>query len=521
MRVSKEGRLSDDPLPAREEIINTIWGAANVKAAIDLINGLDEAKGSSTETRPPEQGPWVLAMISWFLSVVAQSKGPISYHYYFFRALPDKRDDFFHTSGHGLLSWASCQTTLAPGATALRQDIALTACFTLSRLSDALMPYYERRDVLQSTQGRLLKQELLLTVLEEFVLPVMLGSSLKRVGEGRELMLVDSDNPKPIVCPLELKEFIDTLVPMELWKPSCNDSKEQLKYLLELIAPLHATEAPSRAVETFASIRHDLNKIGLSSSNQAQNQDKAVLLQAKTRLAAAGTLFVPTQVALEEVRSAFEARYNQESAGTHGPDDLAAKIMYFGQSLDTIGKFASFDALCSRFQDGVEHPLPCGKALAEGSYPHVILPFYLTDLEFAYNALKSNLREPLKEKRASFRCCVLPDAVMLCWRETSSWCKTINEWSGKVRESLNKKNASSRGLPLVLRFAAQNGASHLWVVTGGGGPNFLLGDAHGLDRTRLSCCRDCPCKSFQQGTYEIGMIFPIRTSETAPSVAPS
>ena len=74
---------------------------------------------------------------------------------------------------------------------------------------------------------------------------------------------------------------------------------------------------------------------------------------------------------------------------------------------------------------------------------------------------------------------------------------------------MSKKLASARGLPFVLRFAAQNNAAHLWIRTKDGKRTSIVGEQTQLDRVLAMCGEVCPIRSAPQVCYEIGMAFEI------------
>ncbi len=531
-----EGTLAKSPqnstvnggvLESSDTICASIWGS-ETDSCKRFINDLFTAKGEANPSVDDvERGLWVLANMSWFLRSVSQGRAVSNYHYYFFRALPHKQDDFFHTSGQGLLSWASLVTANANHAARLRQAIALTACITLSRLSDAALPFYQRRAVTQMAQSGLGQKLHLMWALDNLVLPAMLGAQLQRKHHKNDIQFgfldpfgawkgIDS-------VPQAFKDFIDSLWPVEPWRPQCSKPKEQLQYLLALIEPLGAEGVPQDGIDSFSSILHDIKKLPTGSSSQDKESDQRTITVAQTRLAAAGALFVPAQKALHRVLSTFKD-WSGTGPGTSAVDvqrrGLALAVNEFCEEFARLGKVTSLEFLVREWgDDKVSRTAPCGRALANEAFPAISLPFYITDLDLAYRALRDNWERENRRlqgngattSHATFRCCVLPNRTfVVCWREDPGWCDNFHTWSQKVWGSMQTQFASSRGLPFVLRFAAQNNAAHFWVRTKEGERESIVGEKLKLDEVLTMCCEGCPINKAPPTCYEIGIAFTLQ-----------
>lgn len=516
--------VGDGTLELGSDICHRIWGVHSPKCYEFVKLALFQEKNIAPSHDDIFQGMWVLANISWGLTALAKEGIKYHYHYYFYRALsPDnKDDDFFHTSGHGLLSWASTVDQDLNEAAIIRQTVALTACVTFSRISDSALPLYERRAVTQFAQSRLGQKATLMWVLDKLLLPVMLGAELQRNHENGEFGFLDSGvwkNLKPVSA---LKKFVDTLWPNESWRPRCR-KEEQLKYLRELIEPLKAEQVPQDAIESLEAVSHDIKKIG-KRDRQSQERDKRNLAAAQTRVAAAGALFVPAQKALQKVKAAFD-NWNATKPGTSDDEtrkQLDTAVKAFGVEFGQLGQLCSLDTLMQEWEgDGVELQRPCGKALVLEGFPdNQVLPFYISDLDLAYRALRDNwIRECEEGKtkpKALFRCCALPNQTFLvCWREEPGWCSNFAQWSQEVWKSLSKDHGSSRGLPFVLRFAAQNSAAHLWVRTADGSRNCILGEDTKLDAILATSCGNCLNTTAPKPSYEVGFLFKMNPESSA------
>jgi hypothetical protein len=201
-----------------------------------------------------------------------------------------------------------------------------------------------------------------------------------------------------------------------------------------------------------------------------------------------------------------------------GRDALVSAISRFSEEFDRLGKLSSLNSLMLKWgeeEDGVIRTSPCGRTLASEPFPKISLPFYITDLDFAYKALRHNWKNgsvgtPAKDPpTAHFVCCVLPDNnFLISWREEPGWCDNFNKWKQEVWKSM--KSGSARGLPFVLRFAAQNNAAFCWVHTKEDGRECLVGTKSDLDAILDTCCGGCLIKNALQSCYEIGMVFKIR-----------
>ncbi len=514
-------------LETSADICGNIWGS-QAESCKNFVKRLYSDKPNANSEPCPsdkdiERGMWVLANMSWFLSSVSREKAASNYHYYFFRALPNNRDDFFHTSGQGLLGWASPAIEETKEAAGVRQAIALTACLTLSRLSDAALPFYQKRAVTQEAQIGLGQKMQLMWALDNLVLPAMLGATIKRQHFDKDIQF-GFENPFGVwrivdPVPQVFKGFVDSLWPIDPWRPQCGRPKDQLHYLLALIKPLGAEGVPHDIVDSFSSIVHDIKRIPTGISNQEKEKDKRSIIVAQTRLAAAGALFVPAQKTLNKVHSAFKdwaATTPGASAVDFTRKALDERIREFSEEFTHLGKLRSLNILIQDWNDDVVRVAPCGRSLADDVFPVKSLPFYITDLDLAYRALRDNWEKGKLQicavgqpaSKARFHCCVLPNNIfVIYWREEPGWCANFHSWSEKMWESMDKEFASSRGLPFVLRFAAQNSAAHLWVRTNDGERTSIIGEQTELERLLPACCEGCPINSAPQSCYEVGMVF--------------
>jgi len=500
---------------------SVIWGS-KYNNVIDFVSELCSACSYNKEIEPKdrEEGAWILANISWFLKTA--SGGKHRYHYYFYRALPkptktadtSETEALFHTSGQGILGWASPIESDSDGVG--RQAVALTACIIFSRIADAALPFYERRAVFHGAQRVLIQRSQLMWVIDHLLLPVMVGATISRDFTQHEefpplVYAFPADSPVSIPSPPpDIATFAKTLWPTDPYSMACDESGQQLKLLCELVNPLRADSRPQSAIDSLQGMFHDLRKLPKNTTQESIKESERLLKTAQNQLVSGGALFVPAFKEFQKIIDAFErfrTAPSGSSAVTESQKNLGLAVDKFVRVTESLGQLGS---LSPAAEDWKTLPLSvefCGHKTATGPFPKKPLPFHLSELDLAIRALHDNWASRTKNQSPGplLRLVATEKHLFVVWSITPSWCNSEIEWRKKISESLKRPFASARGYPYVLRFAAQNAASDIWVSIGA--VTFsVMGDL--VIAGEAVPCVICAPSGRQTNTYEFGMAFP-------------
>jgi hypothetical protein len=505
-----------------ESILLDIWSESAKIAELDkVIDRIVELSKCSLSNDDKKHGRWVLTNIAWILKTMTQEEVKAQIHYYFYRALHDKRDDPFHAFfGNGLLIWTSNipLSNEKDNHQRLTQSIAITGCLMFSRLMETSLPNLQKKLILQGSHKAILKRGNLTWLLDHVVIPNLLGARLENNRSENIKYIPNSSNidsdtllPPP---PCELVNLIKILAPNIRQALPLGTQREILK---EVIEPLQSEGFSISDRLVIAELKHTLPGLRLKNGATKIHLDeyKKKIEDCNAQCVAHGSLFVPVIHALSNVNSELENLTKSDNINhTDGKYDeainSAIKIindLYSRNILNYLSKQWG--------DDNVTKEKLCGKGtVGMGDLPNPIhrpLPFYITDFDFTYKALRDNWTKYNKNSKSSFILCETKDWFVLLWRESETWCNDFNDWKSNVWRSLKLQSGSSsfRGLPLVIRFAAQNSADLFWVSTDGISRDFILGDENIFCNDLCSqLCNICKIKNAKQEKfYEIGIGF--------------
>jgi hypothetical protein len=449
-----------------------LWNGKEASVISEVIQKLKNSDG-----RSHEPALRTLANLSIILQHLKFNDKECAYHYYYFRPLPHN-DDPFHRFGQGVLSWGTdAFTKTETEKTNFCQNMAITGCTLFSRLADAAMPVHTRRAAVFLASQVILSRTNRSWLAENVLIPIILGGTAK-VDEYKYTIALPAGNHRTLNVPKGKRERL---------RPVLDDlcrllnREDQIKHLAEVLRPLRPEGVTASDIALLSDIDHEAKDIkdGLDATTLKQIKDNLNRLLAYC--ANAGPLFTEVAARIRHLLGTFVDGIPANWSAAK--DQLLAETALVRRSTTEL-----LDRLCKKISgeqpnllqlESKEYVKRC-KELPQTDDSGRPLPIYLSNLELALDALKSNKKRYNPTGQVSAQIFYGPEWLAVIWAEDVAWTdekgtEPWEVWKSKVLESA-KKNVS-RGIPLVLATALESAADLVWVSFKGKPPEFLVGNA--------------------------------------------